>query len=409
VTQKLTALELAITQFENDEAAQADPDLLPIIKQLQQRLTTGNDCVQNMIKETRSFAAGNQASEQALPPLPAGLLSRQSYSPRLLWQNLRLDSPPFRFALRVSTAVLIGLLIGVAVPELGEHAYWIVLTIIIIMKPAFAQTKQRNYQRLSGTLIGCLIAFVLCSLTTNHMLLGMVIGVSLLLIPAFMFINYQIAVILITLLVLLSLQLLLPHSINLIAERGLDTVIGSIIALACSRILPWWEAKSLPDLARTLAERTADLLTAALDQMRADTGNAPTPTWSLAKRDALVAYSNFANALYRMMREPKAQQIQAQAYNDLLVSCHVLATEISTIVFLSQRSKYPMPQETVDILQAMSAALRTQAFNETARWHKDPWWSEAPSVYEHPLRQLHLAFERTLNDLSELNVRSRNH
>ena len=403
VTQKLTALELAITQFENDEAATAHPDLLPIIKQLQERLITGNDCVHNMIKETRSFAANNPSSEQALPPLPAGMLSRQSYSPRLLWQNLRLDSPPFRFALRVSIAVLLGSLIGVAFPQLGAHAYWIVLTIIIIMKPAFALTKQRNYERLSGTLIGCLIAFALCSLTTNHVVLGVVIGVSLLLIPTFMFINYQVAVVLITLLVLLSLQLLLPHSVNLIAERGLDTVIGSIIALACSRILPWWEAKSLPDLARALAERTADLLTAALDQMRADTANAPTPKWSLAKRDALLAYSNFANALYRMMREPKAQQVQAQTYNDLLVACHVLATEISTIVFLSQRSKHPLSQETADILQAMSGALRTQRIDDSTQWSKYPWWSDAPPAYEHPLRQLHLAFERTINDLNALN------
>lgn len=107
------------------------------------------------------------------------------------------------------------------------------------MKPAFALTKQRNIERLSGTLIGCLIALAVCALTTHHVVYAVLASVSLFLIPAFIFLNYRIAVIFITLLVLLSLQLVLPDSTNLIAERGFDTLIGSIIAIACSRILPW--------------------------------------------------------------------------------------------------------------------------------------------------------------------------
>lgn len=125
-----------------------------------------------------------------MPPFVENLLSHQSYNPQLLLKNLRLDSPPFRFALRVSIGVLAALLIGMAFRDLGSHTDWIVLTVIIIMKPAFALTKQRNTERLSGTLIGCLLAFVICSLTSSHWVYGAIAAISLFLIPALVMINY---------------------------------------------------------------------------------------------------------------------------------------------------------------------------------------------------------------------------
>ena len=38
----------------------------------------------------------------------------------------------------------------------ASHSYWILLTIVVILKPNFSMTKQRYNDRLIGTLIGCI-------------------------------------------------------------------------------------------------------------------------------------------------------------------------------------------------------------------------------------------------------------
>jgi uncharacterized membrane protein YccC len=45
------------------------------------------------------------------------------------------------------------------------RGYWILLTVIIILKPGYSLSKQRNIQRLIGTLVGVAIGWsilVLC-------------------------------------------------------------------------------------------------------------------------------------------------------------------------------------------------------------------------------------------------------
>src|SRR5690606_21144386 len=72
---------------------------------------------------------------------------------KLLRNNLNLKSGNFRYALRLSIVSLVGLFIGHLLP-VGHHSYWIVLTIMVILKPGFSTTKERNYQRVIGTIAG---------------------------------------------------------------------------------------------------------------------------------------------------------------------------------------------------------------------------------------------------------------
>ena len=90
-------------------------------------------------------------------------ISRQEFRFGLLTSNLRLDSPHFRYALRVTAAAAIAMTLGSnwLSPEFSAHSYWIMLTIVIIMKPGFALTRQRNGWRLMGTLLGCICALLL--------------------------------------------------------------------------------------------------------------------------------------------------------------------------------------------------------------------------------------------------------
>src|SRR5690606_18615058 len=82
-------------------------------------------------------------------------------------------------------AAAIAMTLAGAIPPLAPHSYWVVLTIIIIMKPGFALTRQRNGLRLGGTLVGCALALGIFHLTREPaalfaaMLVACVMGNSL--------------------------------------------------------------------------------------------------------------------------------------------------------------------------------------------------------------------------------------
>lgn len=82
-------------------------------------------------------------------------ITRQKFDAKLFFDNLTLSSSTFRHAMRVSIAMLIGYLVARVLDS--SHSYWILLTVLVISKPAFSLTKQRNYERLIGTVVGALI------------------------------------------------------------------------------------------------------------------------------------------------------------------------------------------------------------------------------------------------------------
>src|SRR4051812_24874209 len=79
--------------------------------------------------------------------------------PKLLINNLTLQSSNFRHAVRLTVALLVGYFISLFFP-LG-HSYWILLTIGVIIKPAYSITRKRNLQRVTGTLAGAAAGFLI--------------------------------------------------------------------------------------------------------------------------------------------------------------------------------------------------------------------------------------------------------
>ncbi|MEN6138931.1 FUSC family protein, partial [Bordetella pertussis] len=72
--------------------------------------------------------------------------------------------------------------------------------------------------------------------------------------------------------------------------------------------------------------------------------SAPTPTptwpglawpglaWRLGRKNVHIAFSNFAEAFYRMMSEPTQHQVSVPEFNNLLVQNHILASQITAVV-----------------------------------------------------------------------------
>ncbi|MCD8536270.1 MAG: FUSC family protein [Burkholderiaceae bacterium] len=344
--------------------ALTEPETYAIAAHICQRLTKMQEIVQRMASQPET-AISRQTVAKPLQPTfleqsLSSLMSTQSFSLKLFASNLTLGSAAFRYALRVSLGVALAMVAGMYVPDTGAHGYWIALTVIVIMKPAYSLSQQRNANRLIGTLLGCALVFGLLHITTNsNILLGVFAVAFMLCFVFFVTSNYRIYSMFVSITVLLALHAILPHTENLPTERAIDTVIGSLIALACSHVLPWWESRSLPGLAANAIKANQRLLRATigvLRQVSPSPEQSPEISWQGARHNMQIAFSNFVQGFARMMAEPSSKQVHVSDYNSLVVLVHVMAAEL--VNTLKQAELNPSASEQIaSALEEIGQAL----------------------------------------------------
>lgn len=352
VKAEVRAIEYELEKYKRKGLADKEPETYALLVQVLRRLRNVARIVDRMINHTRSASTAVLVDERLDKSL-GRFLSRQEFRPGLLTSNLRLDSPHFRYSVRVAVATLLAMTLSVAttqtgwldalVPGMTSHSYWVILTILIIMKPGFALTRQRNSKRLAGTLVGCGLALVLFNLTDNLDIYLLALVVASILGYSLIQLNYMIAGIFNTVFVLLVFHFLTPGSSFVIAERLMDTIIGCTLALMCSYVLPWWEYNFMASLARAAKKSNQEFLKTGLRYAqisREATADETIPTeihdadmqWRVARNQAYIAFSNFASAFYRMMDEPIRRQRNVPELNHLLIQNHVLASQISAAI-----------------------------------------------------------------------------
>jgi uncharacterized membrane protein YccC len=132
-----------------------------------------------------------------------------------------------------------------------------------------------------------------------------------------------------TVFVLLSFHFIAPGSLSVIGERALDTLVGSVIALGCSYVLPYWEYRLIWRSVQAALASNRKYLEAARGLV--GTGM-PQPAddfeYRLARKNVHVTFGNFANSFYRMMLEPKSKQRSVTELNALVLQNHELAAQI---------------------------------------------------------------------------------
>lgn len=408
VKAEIRALEYEIDQMRRANLQQTDPDLYALCVQILRRLRNTANIVDRMYSHLRSPGETTPLAKVNMDNSLGEFLSRQQFRVRMITSNLRLDSPTCRYALRVALAGGIAMALSMLIPALSRQGFWILLTVLVILKPGFALTRQRNGWRLVGTLIGCAAAFAILRTTNNvsvlfaAMVLSTIIGGSLLLI------NFMAASAFNTLAVLLAFHFLTPSSFLVIGDRAIDTIIGSLICVGCSYFLPWWEARFMPSLARAAVAANREYLRSglALQAVRAapvapdfeKTLEEADLAWRLARKNVHVAFSNFAEAFYRMMREPRARQKHVAKYNDLMIQCHMLASQISAIISLGMGTS-PLPAQVAGYLREAVPALTGLA--DAA---KPPPLTPAileglPAEIAYPLRQLQKSLQIVQSDI----------
>ncbi|WP_400193990.1 FUSC family membrane protein [Hymenobacter sp. B81] len=256
-------------------------------------------------------------------------VSRQNLSLQLLLDNLSPDSSVFRHSVRMGLACLFGF--GVAkFVTLGGHSYWIVMTIAFMLKPGFSLTKERNIQRLLGTLGGGAIGVLILTLVEDPQArFGLMV---LLMVGAFSFqrTHYVVSVVLMTPYVLILFSLLGLGFMSLLQERVIDTLIGCAIALAAGYLLfPMWESEQLRTYMRDVVRANLNYL-----QQLADTlaGRPRQLTaYKLARKEVYVSSANLAAAFQRMLSEPKSKRRNSEEIQQFVVLNHILSANIATL------------------------------------------------------------------------------
>ena len=271
----------------------------------------------------------------ALPADYDKFITHQQIDAKLLLDNFTLQSNTFRHAVRISIATLIGFVISLLFPV--GHSYWILLTIIVILKPAYSLTKKRNYQRLAGTVLGAFIGLlILYFINDKQVLFGLML---LMMVGTYSLIriNYMISVIFMTPYILLLFHLLSNASFKIIIEdRITDTAIGFLIAfLANLLLLPAWEHEKMGNYMQQAIKSNRNYFR---DVAAAFTGNPVTNIiYKISRKDAFVALANLSDAYNRMMAEPKSKQKNRAQLYQFVVLNHMLTSHIATL------ASYVMP------------------------------------------------------------------
>lgn len=256
-------------------------------------------------------------------------VTHQDYAPRIFADNFTLSSASFKHALRVSLVCTIGFITAKLVP-LGHHSYWVLLTIIVILKPGFSLSKQRNYQRLIGTIGGGLIGVLILGLIPNKDVQFIFLVVFMLGTYSFIRLNYVVSVIFMTPYILILFKFLGVGHINLVEERIRDTVIGSTIAFIATYIIfPTWEFEQVQENLRDVIYANVNYLVKIAESI---TGKPVSITdYKLARKDIYVKSANLSATFERMTSEPKSKQRKIKEIHKFVVLSHILSSYIANL------------------------------------------------------------------------------
>jgi uncharacterized membrane protein (TIGR01666 family) len=259
----------------------------------------------------------------------ARFVSHQEIDRRIFINNLTLESGVFRHALRVMITCIIGFAIT-KIAAYGHHSYWVLLTSIVILKPGFSLTRQRNRERLIGTIAGGLIALFLIHFIHDRDLLFAFIIFFMIGTYTFQRLNYIIMVIFITPYVLILFNLLGMGFINVAQERLIDTAVACTLAFGANHLLfPHWESTQLNNNILKMLKANLGYLKKLLQIF---CGKEFTLLeYKLARKDLYSSSANLSAAFQRMLSEPKSKQKNGKQLYEFMVLNNVLASNIASI------------------------------------------------------------------------------
>lgn len=274
-------------------------------------------------------------------------LTPQNYRLGTLLENLSFSSTTFRHSLRLSITILIGFILGKLLPF--QNGYWILLTIVVIMRPGYGLTKQRSFERIYGTLLGGAIAFGVLYFTQNHYVLGTLSVVAMILGYAYSQTNYKIGATFVTIYVIFIYGMLTPNVLEVIQYRVIDTVLGAGLAFLANYFLwPSWEFLNLNKHLEKSIAANRDYIK-EITVYYNEKGEVTT-AYKLARKQAFIEIGNLMASFQRMKQEPKSKQKNMAEVYKLVVLNHTLLSSAASLGTYVQSHKTTKASEAFNIV-----------------------------------------------------------
>lgn len=256
-------------------------------------------------------------------------VSRQNFDWHIFKNNLTLHSGVFRHSLRLAITGLTGYLISLSLST--HHSYWILIAVLVILKPDFGLTKKRNYGRVMGTIgggvIGALILLVIKDDTARLilMIVFMVLAFS------FNRTKYIVSVLFSTAFILILFSFIYKtNNLEVTLERVLYTLIGSALAFVSSYfIFPNWESSQIKPYLSAILKANLTYFKKIISRF----GEKPFSVmdFKLARKDMYVQTANLGAAFQRILNEPKNKQESIAYLNEFVVMNHMLSSYLASL------------------------------------------------------------------------------
>lgn len=283
------------------------------------------------------------------------IAATQPISLKILRQNLTFRSGTFRHAIRLTVAMIAGYAVSLILSL--SQIYWVLLTIVTILRPAYMLTKQRNIERVAGTLVGVIVVSVILLFISNTTVLLVIMILSMLLGYSMLRVHYFTFVVFLTIFLVISLVFLNPFEFqSLIRERLIDTLIGSVIAFLASRfIFPVWGHHEIRDSMQKMLEANRQYFLQAW--MAVKTQQSETPAYALARQDAIVSLTNLSDNFQQMLSEP-SQSDQAQLIHQFVIANHMLTGYIAALSDEEMTTEKTANEELEELTKAITSELQ---------------------------------------------------
>lgn len=244
-------------------------------------------------------------------------------------------TPVFPFALRLALLFGIGGSIGLLLPEY-HYTYWILITLVVVARPGFANTNMRNAQRIIGTLIGALLGSVMLLTVSSPDLLLLLAVCGLFGFFFFNRIDYMLSVLCLTPGIIMALHVYEGNMVDILGSRIVFTLMGSLLAFAGWFFIPVRQSKGLAKLAADVVTRGEEYFAMIFQNMARQ--EVDTNDLRLARKVAHTALAAFSSAMDQLRREPGAKRwnwkkldaFHSLAYrtNSLMIGLSVAAAEV---------------------------------------------------------------------------------
>ncbi|HEX8327393.1 MAG TPA: FUSC family membrane protein [Hymenobacter sp.] len=344
-------LQVRISALEADPATEANTRVLKKI------LVNLRDIIRRLDNIRRYFdeALAGELPAPSRAAEHARFVAQQNIEPQAFSQNFTLKSGVFRHSVRMMLACLVAFAVGEVLWR-GAHSYWILMTVTIMLKPGFSLTRQRNTERILGTLAGgALGAAVLWLVPWPQVQFGVLV-VFMIVAYSFQRTQYLVTVVFLTAYLLILFSFLGLNYIGVVEERIVDTLMGCAIAFSAGYFLfPSWESEQLSDY--MAAALRANL--AYLRQLANRLAGRPLPPneYRLLRKDVYVSGANLAAAFQRMLAEPKWKQHRPTETHEFVVLNHILSSNIAALTGTLREAAPAVPPFTPESRRALTSAL----------------------------------------------------